>query len=96
MANPVVAKMVEWTTHLLRCEPALLAGRLPLAPRVGARTADWLNTRTGGLRDPATCLWAVITPHRRPGGAVSMFGSLDRAGSSTEFMPWGSIWVVNV
>lgn len=87
MANPVVAKMMDWTIHLLRREPALLAGRLPLAPRVGARTPAWLTTRTEGPRGEATVLWTVIAPHRRPSRVVSTFGSRgDRVGSSTDSM----------
>lgn len=75
MANAVVAKMVEWTIHFLRCELALSAGRPPLAPRVGARTPDWLTARTEGPRDPATVLWTVITAapaglFRRSGHAI--------------------------
>lgn len=94
MANPVVAKMMDWTIHLLRLEPALSAGRLPLAPRVGARTPAWLTTRTEGPRDPAPVLWTVITPHRRPNRAVSTFGSRDRVRSSTDSMSWGSFRAV--
>ena len=94
MANAVVAKMVEWTIHFLRCELALSAGRPPLAPRVGARTPDWLTARTEGPRDPATVLWTVITPHRRPSRAVSTFGSRDRVRSSTDSMSWGSFRAV--
>src|SRR5664280_1979978 len=82
--------MVEWTIHLLRCESALLAGRPELAPRIGARTPDWLTTRTERPCDPAAVLWTLITPHRRPSRAVSTFGSRDRVGSSTGSMSWGS------